>query len=204
MGIRLPMRPVGTANWKRYHSLTMRLKGILFAVIAVSLIASFAVMRLAPDEPVRVPDLTVTTLQGEPFRIPRLQGKPLLVNFWATSCRNCLEEIPRLIELHRELNPNGFEIIGIAMPYDPPNRVIAVSQAKQIPYPIALDIRGEAARAFGNIRLTPSSFLIAPDGRVIHRQTGELQLGKLRALLADMRAQNGDSRTTLHLWRNDT
>ena len=204
MGIRLPMRPVGTANWKRYHSLIMRLKAVLFAVIAVSLIASFAVLRLAPDEPVRVPDLTVTTLQGQPFSIPRLQGKPLLVNFWATSCRSCLEEIPRLIELHRELNPNGFEIIGIAMPYDPPNRVIAVSQAKQIPYPIALDIRGEAARAFGNIRLTPSSFLIAPDGRVIHRQTGELQLGKLRALLADMRAQNGDSRTTLHLWRNDT
>jgi thiol-disulfide isomerase/thioredoxin len=169
----------------------MRLKGVLFAVIAVSLVAGFAVMRLAPDNHLaRVPDLTVTTLQGQPFRIPGKQGKPLLVNFWATSCRSCLAEIPRLIELHRELNPSGFEIIGIAMPYDPPNRVIAVSQAKRIPYPIALDIRGEAARAFGNIRLTPSSFLIAPDGRVIHRETGELQLGKLRALLADMRVNN--------------
>lgn len=184
------MRPVGTANGTRYHSVIMRLKGLLFAVIAVSLVAGFAVMRLAPDEPARVPDLTVTTLQGQPFRIPPQQEKPLLVNFWATSCRSCLEEITRLIELHRELNPNGFEIIGIAMPYDPPNRVIAVSQAKQIPYPIALDIRGEAARAFGDIRLTPSSFLIAPDGRVIHHQTGALQLSKLRALLADMRAES--------------
>ena len=74
------------------------------------------------------------------------------------------------------------------MPYDPPNRVIAVSQAKQIPYPIALDVRGEAAKAFGDVRLIPASFLIAPDGRVIHRKTGELELDELRTLLADMLA----------------
>jgi len=94
-----------------------------------------------------------------------------------------------LIELYKDLAPHGFEVIGIAMAYDPPNRVIALSQAKQIPYPIALDIQGDAAKAFGNVSLTPSSFLVAPDGRVIHQKTGELESNKVRGLVVDMLAQ---------------
>jgi alkyl hydroperoxide reductase subunit AhpC len=79
----------------------------------------------------------------------------------------------------------------------PPNRVIALSHAKQIPYPIALDIQGDVAKAFGNVSLTPSSFLIAPDGGVIHPKTGKLELNKVRGLVVDMLAQT--QRSDRHL-----
>ena len=59
-----------------------------------------------------------------------LRGKPVLVSFWASTCPRCLDEIPHLIELYEELAPRGFEIIAIAMAYDPPNRVIAFIQAR--------------------------------------------------------------------------
>jgi thiol-disulfide isomerase/thioredoxin len=164
----------------------MTLKGALLAALALSLIGSLGLWWLTPDRLTQAPDITLTTLQGKELSIPIPQGGPLLVNFWATSCPGCLEEIPHLIELYKELAARGFQVIGIAMAYDPPNRVIALSQSKQIPYPIALDIRGEAAKAFGNVSLTPSSFLIAPGGRIIHRQTGELELNKIRSLVVDM------------------
>ena len=167
----------------------MKLKGTLFAAFALLLISGLGLLWLAPDRLTQAPDITLTTLQGKQLSIPNPQGGPLLVSFWATTCAGCLEEIPYLIDLYKELAPRGFEMIGIAMAYDPPNRVIALSQAKQLPYPIALDIRGEAAKAFGNVSVTPSFFLIAPDGRVIHRQTGKLELNKVRSLVVELLAQ---------------
>ena len=114
-------------------------------------------------------------------------GRPVLVTFWATTCASCVKEIPHLAELYREFSPRGLEMIAIAMAYDPPNHVLAMRDARAIPYPIALDIEGTAARAFGNVRLTPTSFLIGPDGRIVQHNTGELDLadvhGQIRSLL---------------------
>ena len=94
--------------------------------------------------------------------------------------------MPHLIKLYNELAPDGLEVIGIAMAYDPPNRVIELSKAKQIPYPLVLDINSEAARAFGGVSVTPSSFLIAPDGQVVLQKTGELDTQKIRVLVLEM------------------
>jgi len=58
--------------------------------------------------------------------------------------------------------------------------------AKNIPYPIALDINADAARAFGDVRLTPTSFLIAPDGRIVYHKLGEMSMQKLRQDILDM------------------
>ena len=58
--------------------------------------------------------------------------------------------------------------------------------ARNIPYPVALDIHAEAARAFGNVRLTPTSFLIAPDGRIVYRKSGETSMAKLRQDILDI------------------
>ena len=167
----------------------MRLKAALFAALTVSLIAGLGLWWLTQNRLTQVPGMTLTSLQGKKLSIPDPQGATMLISFWASTCPGCLEEIPHLIELYKDLAPHGFEVIGIAMAYDPPNRVIALSQSKQIPYPIALDIQGEAAKAFGGISLTPTSFLIAADGRVIDRQTGALDLSNIRGLLVDMSDQ---------------
>jgi len=174
----------------------MKLKDTLTGLFALALLAGIAWLWMAPAGIAQAPDITVTTLQGEKISLSTLRGQPLLVNFWATTCPGCIKEMPHLVELYRELSPQGFEMIGIAMAYDPPNQVIALTEARQLPYRIALDIKGDAARAFGDVRLTPSSFLIAPNGRIVHQKIGELDMPRVRRMIVDMLAQSGTPQTT--------
>lgn len=154
------------------------------------LVAAAALMWFIPGGPDTVPDIAVFTVDGEQLELTSLQGKPVLVTFWATSCRTCVNEIPNLVDLYRELSPQGLEIIAIAMYYDPPNRVLAMREARDLPYTVALDIHADAARTFGNVRLTPTAFLIAPDGRIVYRKTGELSFERLRQDIATMLKQS--------------
>lgn len=158
----------------------MNARGLLTAVLALALIAGATFLWFRPGNPETTPDITLLSIDGRKLALTSLLGKPLLVTFWATTCGTCIGEIPRLIELYRELSPRGLEVIAIAMPYDPPSRVLAMREAQGIPYTVALDIDAEAVRAFGNVRLTPSSFLIAPDGRVVYRSTGRMDIDRLR------------------------
>ena len=113
----------------------------------------------------------------------------------STTCPSCVREIPHLIQLYRELEPGGLEIIGITMAHDPPNQVLAMRISRSIPYPVTLDIQADAARAFGNIRVTPTTFLIAPDGRVVQRKIGMLDMPGMRREILAMIAQQADSIT---------
>lgn len=164
----------------------MRPRHLIIGIFALALAAGAAFAWLAPSGPGRAPELALTTLQGEQLQIAELRGRPVLINFWSVSCTVCIDDIAKLSALHRELAGPGLEIIAIAMPYDPPSYVIAVSRGKQIPYPVALDIRGEAARAFGDVRLTPTTFMVAPDGRVLETHTGALDLNHIRTLVLSL------------------
>ena len=129
------------------------------------------------------PAVTFSTLSGEKVALEQLRGKVVLVNFWATSCPGCVKEMPGMIETYQQYKGKGFEIIAVAMAYDPPNYVLKFTQDNQLPFPVALDIKGEAAAAFGNVSLTPTSFLIAKDGSLIEKKIGELDFVKLKAAL---------------------
>ena len=165
------------------------MKNTLITLFAISLLVALGWFWLAPAGPAASPDISVLDIDGNELRLADYRGRPLLVTFWATTCPGCLREMPHLIELYRELAPRGLEIIGIAMAYDPPNHVLAMRDARRIPYPIALDIHADAAHAFGDVQLTPTSFLIAPDGRIVFRKSGELDLARLRADIIGMLAQ---------------
>jgi len=126
------------------------------------------------------PDISFPLIDGREIPLSSLSGQPVLVTFWASTCMECLREMPHLIMLHRELSASGFEIIGVAMPYDQPDRVLATSRRMNIPYPVALDIDGNAVRAFGDVAATPASFLISPDGRIVRSHTGVMDIDQLR------------------------
>ena len=164
----------------------MKLKEIFISLFAIVLLATLGYLWFAPAGLKTSPDIKLVTIDGEQLQLASLRGNPLLITFWATTCPGCIKEMPHLIELYEELSPQGLEIIGIAMDYDPPNQVLAMRNAKNIPYPIALDIDADAARAFGNVRLTPTSFLIAPDGRIVFQKLGEMSMEKLRQDILDM------------------
>jgi len=139
----------------------------------------------------RRPDITLTTIDGRGIDLATMEGKPLLVNFWATTCAICMQEMPELIALYNDLSKQGLEVIAIAMPYDPPNLVLEVTKQFKLPYPVALDISGEAMRAFADVKATPATFLIAPDGRVIEQSVGRTDFGLLRREILELLADTG-------------
>lgn len=164
----------------------MKHRGKLLSLLALTLLGTLTYLWLAPASLKTSPDINLVTIDGEQLQLASLRGNPLLVVFWATTCPGCIREVPHLIDLHDELSPRGLEIIAIAMAYDPPNRVLAMRNTRNIPYHVALDIQSEAARAFGDVRLTPTAFLIAPDGRIVQRKTGEMNPEKLRQKIMGM------------------
>ncbi|ORU93264.1 MAG: redoxin [Cycloclasticus sp. symbiont of Bathymodiolus heckerae] len=128
----------------------------------------------------QVPNIAVNTITGEKITMASLKGKPALITFWATDCPGCIKEIPHLKALHADYAAKGVNIIAIAMKHDRPDHVIAMTKDKELPYSIALDPMGEAAKAFGNVRLTPTTFLISPDSSIAMHKLGVFDEEKMR------------------------
>ncbi|MDG4562362.1 MAG: TlpA disulfide reductase family protein [Candidatus Competibacter sp.] len=161
-------------------------KETAIAGLALVVVLAFAAVWFMPAGLREAPPLVGQTLDGRTLTLEQLRGKPVLVTFWATTCPSCVEEIPHLAELYRELNPKGLEIIGVAMAYDPPEQVRAMARQRQIPYPIVLDSEERIAREFDNVQLTPTSVLVSPEGRIVQYRLGLLDMPELRNTIAGM------------------
>lgn len=118
------------------------------------------------------PDLVLTTTQGEKLSLRDWLGSPVLVTFWASDCPSCLDEMKQLSELHRLYSPKGLKMVGIAMSYDMPSRVLDL--AETLPYPNAFDLEGRLAEAFSGIDLIPNTFLIDAHGNIVWHHLGQL------------------------------
>lgn len=129
------------------------------------------------------PHLNFTTLQGERFTTESLRGKVVLVNFWATDCPGCIKEMPQLVATYNKYRATGYETVAVAMYYDPPNYVLNFATKHALPFKVVLDIKGEAARAFGGVTLTPTSFIVDKNGRIIHKIIGEPDFAELHRLI---------------------
>lgn len=138
-------------------------------------------MRFMPGEPPpQLPAMPLTTLEGRQIDDAALRGHPVLVTFWSITCGPCLHEIPDLVDLHRELSPRGLVILAIAMPYDPPDRVLALARERKLPYDIVLDPMGKAGAAFGEIDATPTTFLFDAQGHGVKRLVGGMNVRRMR------------------------
>lgn len=130
------------------------------------------------------PNIMVKTLKGETVQLSELRGKVVLLNFWATSCATCVQEMPELARLHTEWQSRGLEVVAIAMQYDPPNYVLNYAETKGLPFKVALDVDGSAAAAFGGILGTPTSYIVDPHGRIFKRYLGIPDWKELRQWLS--------------------
>jgi len=129
------------------------------------------------------PRAVFTTITGKKIALEDLRGKPAIVTFWATDCPGCIEEIPYWTALYRQFHDRGLEFIAVSMYYDPPSHVVGMAQARRLPYDVALDLTGELARAFGNVELIPTTFVIDPAGRIVERKTGAVDPDHLTSLI---------------------
>ncbi|CAM8313208.1 Bcp Peroxiredoxin [Candidatus Methylopumilus planktonicus] len=131
----------------------------------------------------KVPEIRVTSITGEAFQLYQVKNNFTIINFWATDCPGCIKEMPGLAATYNQFRGQGLEIIAVSMSYDPPNHVLNFIQKNKIPFPVVLDIDGQIAQSFENIRLTPTSILIDKNGKIIDKVIGELDFNKLNALL---------------------
>lgn len=131
----------------------------------------------------KAPDVTFTDLQGNKLHTQDLRGKVVMVNFWATSCTTCVKEMPKMAETYNKYKDRGLEFVAVAMSYDPPNYVLNYAETRKLPFKVALDTSGELARSFGNVQMTPTTFVIDKQGNIIKRYLGEPDWPALYALL---------------------
>jgi len=152
---------------------------ILLASLSIALVfISIDTMNRAST---KAPDVTLTTITGKKITLKNLRGKLVIVTFWATDCPACIKEIPHLIDLYTQYHKKGLEIIAVAMYYDPPNHVVTMTKNQQLPYHVALDLTADLAHSFGRVQLTPSTFLISPDGLFALKKTGTFDPAELKS-----------------------
>jgi peroxiredoxin len=132
------------------------------------------------------PEVSYTLLDGSTGSTATLKGKVVLVNFWATSCVTCVHEMPQIIATYNKFKDRGFETLAVAMSYDPPAYVSKFAQTRQLPFRVAIDNTGQIAQRFGDIQLTPTTFLLDQQGRIVKRYVGEPDFAALHALVEDL------------------
>lgn len=94
-----------------------------------------------------------------------------------------------MIATHQRFQPQGLETLAVAMSYDPPAYVVQFAQTRQLPFRIALDHDGSLAKAFGDVQLTPTTFVINRKGEIIKRYVGEPDFAALHKLLGELLAE---------------
>ncbi len=163
----------------------MKLKSVLVVLMLV-VAGIFAIRYHDPVAFRSAPKVLFKTITNKRIALNDLRGQPVIISFWATDCPLCIEEIPQLIELYRQFHQRGLEIIAVAMYYDPPSHVVAMTRAKQLPYDIALDLTAEHSKAFGHVMLTPTTFLISPQGYIAMEKTGRFDLVTMKQMIEGM------------------
>lgn len=159
----------------------------LFAVLVVGLLGTLLYITLFSEGLGHAPKITITTADHKTVVLSK-PLKPVLVNFWATTCPGCVEELPKLAAMKQRLG-NRFDIIAVSMNYDPKEQVQRFIAAHHYPFTFVMDTDNKIAKAFGKILLTPTSFLIAPDGTIVYQKVGELDFKKVEARIKQMSPQ---------------
>jgi peroxiredoxin len=151
-------------------------RGTWLVAVAVAAAAAFALVTLPRTPPPLgrgspAPDFSLSRLEdGTPLSLDALRGRAVLLNFWATWCKPCEEEMPAMARLYRALQPQGLELVAISV--DQGREEVARFQERlALPFPILLDPEKRAARAYQTFRF-PETFLIDREGVILERYIG--------------------------------
>jgi len=135
------------------------------------------------------PSVKYTLLDGQQLSSAQWQGRVMLVNFWATSCSTCVAEMPQIMATHEKFKAQGFQTLAVAMSYDPPAYVASFAETRKLPFGVAIDNTGDIARSFGQVQLTPTTFLINKRGEIVKRYVGAPDFAALHTLVAQLLAE---------------
>ncbi len=147
------------------------------------------VLTLAGCGQERAPDSSFVLLDGSKLSSQQLQGKVTLVNFWATSCTTCVAEMPELVATYDKFKDKGFDTLAVAMSYDPPAYVVNFTESRKLPFKVAIDNTGANAKAWGDVKLTPTTYLVNKRGEIVKRYVGTPDFAELHRLIEKLLAE---------------
>ena len=166
----------------------------LNGIVAVALTAGAAALSLTgcnnvSDFTGAAPAATMILLDGKPLTTEQLKGKVTQVNFWATSCVTCVAEMPQMISTFQKFAPQGFDTVAVAMSYDPPALVVNFAESRKLPFKVAIDNMGTVAKAWGDVKLTPTTYLVNKKGEIVKRYVGTPDFAAMHVLIEQLLAE---------------
>ena len=156
------------------------------AALAIALAAGAAVYMNTGAS--AAPASTFVLLDGRKTSTEDLKGKVTLVNFWATSCVTCVAEMPKVIATYEKYRAQGFDTLAVAMRYDPPAYVVNFAETRRLPFSVAIDNTGAVAHAWGDVQLTPTTYVVDKRGVIVKRYVGEPDFAELHRLIEKLLA----------------
>ena len=135
------------------------------------------------------PESTFVLLDGSKKTTADLKGKVTLVNFWATSCVTCVAEMPKVISTYNKYKSQGYDTVAVAMSYDPPSYVVNYTETRKLPFKVAIDNTGAVAKAWGDVKLTPTTYLVNKRGEIVKQYVGEPDFAALHQLIEKLLAE---------------
>ena len=142
-------------------------------MIVLSMVASLAgAQQLKPWTGGATPQLALQDLAGKPHRLGDYRGKVVLVNFWATWCEPCREEMPSMNRLRASLAGQPFEVLAVNLA-ESESRIRRFVEQVPLEFTVLMDRDSATARAW-QARVLPISFLVGPDGRIRYSVVGEI------------------------------
>jgi peroxiredoxin len=152
-------------------------------LVALVLTAGLVMLSGVWTKPDVAPEVTYKNIDGTQLTTSGLKGKMVLVNFWATSCVTCVAEMPKIVETFKKFENRGYKTVAVAMSYDRADYVLNFVKTRGIPFNVALDLDGQIAKKFGDIKITPTNILIDEQGNIIKRWVGAPDFEDLAQLL---------------------
>lgn len=137
----------------------------ILLVICIVSVAAFA--KIKADS---APDFVLKSADGNNVRLSELKGRIVMLNFWATWCGPCTEEIPHLNELHEALDPYDFELLGINLD-DDQSKAIHLANKLNVSFPVLFDTDKNVSKSF-DIKAMPTTIIIDRAGKIRHVNRG--------------------------------
>ena len=162
------------------------------AVVALAAGLYFGMERAGPAPPdpaaaAALAGLTLPDPAGKEQRLDQWRGKVLIVNFWATWCAPCREEMPEFVKAQQEHGAKGLQFVGIAV--DQADKVQQFVKEIGLNYPTLIGGFGamELSKTLGNDKMAlPFTVVLNRDGKVVHTQLGELKPAKLQSIVTQL------------------
>ena len=135
------------------------------------------------------PESTFVLLDGSRQTTADMKGKVTLVNFWATSCTTCVAEMPQIVSTYDKYKAKGYDTLAVAMQYDPPSYVVNFAETRKLPFKVAIDNTGKVAQAWGDVKLTPTTYIVNKQGQIVKKYVGAPNFDELHKLIEKLLAE---------------